>query len=112
MRKEICRDEENYSLFLFKSEYRNNGRLYLGFECYGDDYKSYDFYDDLTINLSDMLIENDDIIFINSYVPDSILEQLENRKLIEYIDIVQYNLGRYKKYKVNRKIMEEYLGDK
>ena len=109
MRKEICRDEENYSLFLFKSEYRNNGRLYLGFECYGDDYKSYDFYDDLTINLSDMQVESDDIIFINSYITDKILQQLENRNIIEYIDIVKYNLGKYMKYKVNRDILNEYL---
>lgn len=109
MRKSICKDEENYSLYLFKSKYSNNGRIYLGLENYDDNENEYLFWDDLTINLSDFMIEDDNIIFINSYISDSIIEQLEDIGLLTQLDIVQYNMGRYRKCYLNTEIMENFL---
>ena len=111
MRVAVCKDEENTELFLTKSEYRNNGRIYLGFECYDGDsgYNNYQPYGDLTINLSDFMIEDDNIIFINSYVSDSIIEQLEDIGLLTQLDVVQYNMGRYRKCYLFTKTMENFL---
>lgn len=103
-RKYICKDEDGYRLYLKKANYTNNGRIYLGL----DDVDG-GSYCDITINLSDFMIEDDNIVFIDSWVDDDLFEKLEKVGLLTYLDTMQYNYGRYKKCLVNTDVMNEYL---
>lgn len=103
-RKYICKDENGYRLYLKTANYTNNGRIYLGL----DDVEGFS-YGDITINLSDFMIENDDIVFIDSMIDDYLFNELEKVGLLTYLDTMQYNFGRYRKCLLDRKIMNEYL---
>lgn len=113
MRTPICNynydSGVNYNLYLYKSYYASNGRLYLALDYYDEEEKDYQIFDDLTINLNDLMIENDNIIFTNGDIPEEILEKLEDIGLIAYLDTVKYNYGTYYKYIVNEDVMNKYL---
>jgi hypothetical protein len=108
MKKVLCKDKDGYKLYLTQAIY-NNDRIYLGLVWYNENEQEYEIWGDLTINLPNAMIEDDNIIFIDSFITDNILEQLEDIGLLTYLDTIQYNMGRYKKYYLNKKVMEEYI---
>ena len=108
----VVKDDVNYNLYLEKGQYKSNGRIYLALMFFDEEDKDYHIWDDLTINLDGLDIENDNIIFVNGDIPEYILEQLEDINLISYLDTVQYNYGRYKKYQLNEDILDYILESK
>lgn len=109
MKKVLCKDDTGYKLYLTSSNYSNNGRIYLGLLWFDENSGDYELWDDLTINLSDFMVESDNVIFINNDISDYVLEQLEEIGLLTYLDTMVYNYGRYKKYYLDRDVMREYL---
>ena len=54
------------------------------------------------------MIEDDNIVFISGDLPTDVYDKLIDVGLLEEIDVVQYNWGRYKKCIVNEKVLKEY----
>lgn len=114
--KPIIKNYYDRDLYLTKNTYLNNGRLYLGLECIeGEElggrvaYTGMELYGDITINLPDQMIESDNIIFADNDLSQDVTSMLEEIGLLTYLDTIQYNYGRYKKYLVDTKVMKEYL---
>lgn len=102
----VCKCKD-HPLYLTKEKYLND-RLYLSLVYYDKEF-GYELWDDLTINLPELLIENDNIVFINDSISKNILEKLEKIGLLAYLDTVKYNMGRYGKYVVNVDVMNKYI---
>ena len=93
----------NEDLYLTIASYRNNNRIYLAVETKDD------LYADITINLSDMMIPNDDYIFVNGDISRELRNWLEKENIIsEPIETYQYNMGKYDMVKVDFDILKEY----
>lgn len=102
MKKEIGNFEGN-NLYLTIANYRNNNRIYLGVET------EEDLYADITINLSDMMIPDDNYIFVNGDMTKELRTFLEKNKIIgETIETYQYNMGRYDMVEVDFDLLKEY----
>ena len=102
MKKPIGKyNDEN--LYLQIASYQNNRRIYLAVETEDE------LYADITINLSDMLIPDDDYIFVNSDMTTELRNFLEKKKIIgDTIETYQYNMGRYDMAKVDFNLLKEY----
>jgi hypothetical protein len=87
---------------IYKTTYRNNGRLAIFLYEDGEPYAT------LTINLSDRLIEDDNIVFINSDVSHELVDQLEDAHVLTQLDVVPYNYGRYIKAYINLDELSKY----
>ena len=112
MKKPILKYEYNINLYLYKSNYINNNRLFLALTTDSENKdEDYDLYGDITINLPEYMIEDDNVVFISGDLPTEIYNDLVNVGLLEEIDVVQYNWGRYKKCIVNEKVLKEYTED-
>ena len=102
MKKEIGNFEGN-NLYLTIANDRNNNRIYLGVET------EEDLYADITINLSDMMIPDDNYIFVNGDMTKELRTFLEKNKIIgETIETYQYNMGRYDMVEVDFDLLKEY----
>ena len=108
MRKPIA-NYDGEDLYLLKSSYANNGRIYLALEYYDTEAKDYELWGDITVNISDFVIENDNIVFIDHNLFDEVYEQLVKVGLLKEIEIMKYNLARFKKCQLNMNIVDEYL---
>ena len=88
---------------LVKSQYANNGRLYLGLM------RGTNLYSDITINLSDFDLEDDKHIFISGDLDEELFEGLQELGFLsEIVSIVQHNFGRYKLVMVDLDLVNEY----
>ena len=68
-----------------------------------------DLWDDLTINLPDLELE-ENTIFINSNIPTDLKDKLfETGVFINMFSTQQYNMGRYDVAYVNMSLLKEYL---
>ena len=93
----------NEDLYLQIASYQNNKRIYLAVET------EEELYADITINLSDMLIPDDDYIFVNSDMTTELRNFLEKKKIIgDTIETYQYNMGRYDMVEVDFDLLKEY----
>lgn len=94
---------DNYDLYLTIASYRNNNRIYIAVET--DD----SLYADVTINLSDLMIPNDNYIFVSGDISKELRDFLVEKKIIgEPIETYQYNMGRYDMVKTDFKVLKEY----
>ena len=102
MKKEIG-NYNGQNLYLTIASYRNNNRIYLAVET------EEDLYADITINLSDMMIPDDNYIFVNGDMTKELRTFLEKNKIIgETIETYQYNMGRYDMVEVDFDLLKEY----
>jgi hypothetical protein len=91
------------NLYLKIASYQNNNRIYIGVET------EEELYADVTINLSDMMLLDDDYIFVNSDMTRDLRNFLEEKQIIgETFTTIQYNMGRYDIAKVDFDILKEY----
>lgn len=91
------------NLYLTISSYLDNGRIYLGLET------EEELYADITINLSDRLIEDDNCIFISGHVYNDLQDFLIEKEIIEEpYNVMQYNMGKYNCSRVNFEKIKEY----
>ena len=97
---------ENYkgdNLYLTIASYQNDNRIYIGVETEDE------LYADVTINLSDMYLLDDDYIFVNDDMSKYLRNFLEEKNIIgEIYTTIQYNMGRYDMAKVDFDILKEY----
>ena len=91
-------------LYLSIGEYSCNGRLAIICETVDE------LFSDITINLPDLLIADNDCGFLDPIIKDCGLEQLLIDKGIikEIIDTYQYNMGRYNLARFNLEKLKEY----
>ena len=91
------------NLYLTIASYQNNNRIYMGIET------EEELYADVTINLSDMYLLDDDYIFVNDDMSKDLRNFLEEKNIIgEIYMTIQYNMGRYDMAKVDFDILKEY----
>lgn len=94
-------------LYLYKSKYANNDRIYLGLAD-----KEGNLWGDITINLSDLLIEDDNYVFISGDLPTDLKEKIYDTGV--FIDLYftqKYNMGKYDKAMVNTTKLKEYVDE-
>ena len=95
---------DNQDMFLTIANYRNNGRIYIALEN-----EDNDLYADVTINLSDMLLPDDDYIFVNNDMTRELRNFLEEKKIIgETVFTNKYNMGHYDMVQVDFDLLKEY----
>ena len=95
---------EGKNLYLRAAKYLNNDRLCLQLVL-----ENGDLWDDLTINLPDLELE-ENTIFINSNIPTDLKGKLfETGVFINMFSTQQYNMGRYDVAYVNMSLLKEYL---
>lgn len=95
---------DNQDMFLTIANYRNNGRIYIALEN-----EDNDLYADVTINLSDMLLPDDDYIFVNNDMTRELRNFLEDKKIIgETVFTNKYNMGHYDMVQVDFDLLKEY----
>lgn len=93
----------NQNMYLTISSYRNNGRLGLLLDTEEENYC------DITINLSDYPIQDDNVIFLQSYISDELEKFLVDNNVINEPDLsVPYNMGMYKCSTVDFDKIKEY----
>ena len=91
------------NLYLTIASYQNNNRIYIGVETEDE------LYADVTINLSDMYLLNNDYIFVNDDMSKDLRNFLEEKNIIgETFTTIQYNMGRYDMAKVDFNVLKEY----
>ena len=91
------------SLYLTIASYQNNGRIYLAVETEDE------LYADITINLSDMMLPDDNYIFVNGDMTRELRDFLEEKGIIgETIETYQYNMGKYDMVQVDFDVLKEY----
>lgn len=94
---------KNY--YLTKSAYYNNNRIYLGLE------NEQEVFSDITINLPEIMLE-ENCVALNDLVGSSyICEELEELGLFKVINTVPYNWGNYKIAILNMDIVNKYAID-
>ena len=102
MKKELFKYNDK-DLYLTVAKYSNNGRMYLGLDC------DEGLYDDITINLTDMMLPSEDYAFINSDIGEDLKQLLVDKKIMsEPIDTMQYNMGRYDLVRLYHDVIKEY----
>lgn len=101
--KKLIGNYKGDNLYLTIASYQNNNRIYIGVET------EEELYADVTINLSDMYLLDDDYIFVNGDITKDLRNFLEEKQIIgETFTTVQYNMGRYDMAKVDFDILKEY----
>ena len=101
--KKLIGNYKGDNLYLTIASYQNNNRIYIGVET------EEELYADVTINLSDMYLLDDDYIFVNGDMTKDLRNFLEEKNIIgETFTTIQYNMGRYDMAKVDFKILKEY----
>ena len=94
------------NLYLTIASYQNNKRIYVAVETEDE------LYADITINLSDMMLPDDDYIFVNGDMTKDLRNFLEEKNIIgETFTTVPYNMGSYDMAKVDFDILKEYDPD-
>lgn len=74
---------ETHTARFFRDEYANNGSLYVGVITYDEEYKEWEHWSDLTVNLPGMCPdENKAFINTNNCAPE-IIKGLEKAKFIK-----------------------------
>lgn len=93
-------------LYLTIASYLNNNRIYVGVDTVEESYS------DLTINLPDMMLPDEDYIFVNGDMTSDLRNFLEKKDIIgETIYTYPYNMGKYDMVKVNFDKLKEYDPD-
>lgn len=106
MNKKSLGKYNDNELYLTVAKYGNNDRVYLGLE------DEEGLYADITINLSDALIETGNTIFLSSHVDNDLQEFLIEKGIIEEpYNVIQYNMGRYPVTRFNMDKVKEYDPD-
>lgn len=101
--KKLIGNYKGDNLYLTIASYRNNNRIYIGVET------EEELYADVTINLSDMMLLDDDYIFVNGDMTRDLRNFLEEKQIVgEIFTTIQYNMGRYDMAKVDFDILKEY----
>lgn len=101
--KKLIGNYKGDNLYLTIASYQNNNRIYIGVET------EEELYADVTINLSDMYLLDDDYIFVNDDMSKYLRNFLEEKNIIgEIYMTIQYNIGRYDMAKVDFNILKEY----
>lgn len=101
--KKLIGNYKGDNLYLTIASYQNNNRIYIGVET------EEELYADVTINLSDMYLLDDDYIFVNGDMTNDLRNFLEGKNIIgETFTTIQYNMGRYDMAKVDFDILKEY----
>lgn len=91
-------------LYLVIAKYQNNGRTYLGLET-----QDGEPFADITINLSDLEIVNNNFVFLSGDLSNELKEFLIDNEIIDYpIDKMQYNMGRYDLTMIDINKLKEY----
>ena len=101
--KKLIGNYKGDNLYLTIASYQNNNRIYIGVET------EEELYADVTINLSDMYLLDDDYIFVNGDMTKDLRNFLEEKNIIgETFTTIQYNMVRYDMAKVDFNILKEY----
>ena len=101
--KKLIGNYKGDNLYLTIASYQNNNRIYIGVET------EEELYADVTINLSDMMLLDDDYIFVNGDMTRDLRNFLEEKEIIgETFTTIQYNMSRYDMAKVDFDILKEY----
>ena len=105
--KKLNAEGKDYKLEIHN--YTDNGRLAI--LIYND---NDELFSDLTINLSDMMLPEENCAFINSGITDTkigsaIYDALRKEEVIDYdYGMYQYNLGKYKLVSFDIEKLKEY----
>ena len=103
----ISAADQDYKLEIHN--YTDNGRLAI--LIYDD---NDELFSDLTINLSDMMLPEENCAFINSSITDTeigsvIYDKLRKEEVIDYdYGMYQYNLGKYRLVSFDIEKLKEY----
>ena len=101
--KKLIGNYKGDNLYLTIASYQNNNRIYIGVET------EEELYADVTINLSDMYLLNNDYIFVDGDMTKDLRNFLEEKQIIgETFTTIQYNMGRYDMAKVDFDIIKQY----
>ena len=101
--KKLIGNFKGDNLYLTIASYQNNNRIYIGVET------EEELYADVTINLSDAYLLDDDYIFVNSDMTEDLRDFLEEKNIIgETFSTIQYNMGKYDMVKIDFDILKEY----
>ena len=101
--KKLIGNFKGDNLYLTIASYQNNNRIYIGVET------EEELYADVTINLSDAYLLDDDYIFVNSDMTEDLRYFLEEKNIIgETFSTIQYNMGKYDMVKIDFDILKEY----
>ena len=98
---------ETHNARFWRSEYANNGSLYVGVITYDEEYEEWEPWSDLTVNLSGMCPEeNRAFIDTNNCAPE-IIRELEKAKLIKNTGITrQSGFCTYPLYEFTKEFFE------
>ena len=97
---------EGNNLYLKQDEYTINGRVYLGLVK-----KNGELFEDITINLPDVEL-NDDEICLNSNLQRDLKNKLyETDIFMNMFREEQYNMGKYDVVFINKNLISEYRYD-
>ena len=93
-------------LFLDVDKYSVNGRMYIGLVT-----KEGELWNDLTINLPDVPLE-ENTIFVNADLSNELREKLiDTGVFFDLFSPKKYNMGSYETYYVSQELMKEYTND-
>ena len=108
--KKVFDEEMGYKYYLGVSTYRNNNRLYIGVFDREDGFREeIDYSRDITINLSDKIIDSKNKVFLCGDLSDESKYKLIEKGIISKpIEQVQYNMGKYDLVEVNLDVLKEY----
>ena len=101
--KKLIGNFKGNNLYLAIASYQNNNRIYIGVET------EEEMYADVTINLSDKILPDDNYIFVSNDMTRELRSFLKEKEIIgETLTTIPYNMGRYDMVKVNFDILKEY----
>jgi len=104
--KESIGNFKGDNLYLTVASYQNNKRIYVGVDTEEESYA------DLTINLTDLMIPDEDYIFVNGDMTRDLRNFLEEKGIIsESIETYQYNMGKYDMVQVDFDLLKQYDPD-
>ncbi len=90
-------------LYLRIASYLNNNRIYIGIDTLEESYA------DLTINLPDLMLPDENYIFVNGNMTKDLRKFLEKKNIIgETIYTYPYNMGSYDMVNVDFDKLKEY----
>ena len=98
---------EKHTARFWRSEYVNNGNLYVGAITYDEEYKCWEPWSDVTVNLPDIHLDKDEaFINVNNCAPE-IIKALKKAKLIKDTNVVMSSgYCIYPLYKFTKKFFE------
>lgn len=104
--KESIGNFKGDNLYLTVASYQNNKRIYVGVDTEEESYAN------LTINLTDLMIPDEDYIFVNGDMTRDLRNFLEEKGIIsESIETYQYNMGKYDMVQVDFDLLKQYDPD-